>query len=368
VKNGYEVFYIIASIRERGVLFMAENEVRFRGQKIRRKRERKIKRKVNRKINRKRYRRRKLIRAFLQTWFAIISIAAAFFIIGEAQNFVEKEPSFLGQVNHAEDIRADLGYLHSRYAVLVDLESGKAIREHNSQDKIYPASMTKIMTAILAMEQIEDFYDTVTLPCEMFEALYAAQASLAGFLPGERVRLKDLLYGALLPSGAECCLALADYISGSESQFADLMNEKAKELGMAHTHFCNSTGLHDSGHYSTVADIAILLRYALQNEMFREAFTCSRYSTAASNLHPDGITFCSTMFKSMESNVVTGGEILGGKTGYTQEAGLCLASLAKINGKEYILVTAKADRVYQTEPYHVRDAIEVYSQLGAGEG
>lgn len=143
-----------------------------------------------------------------------------------------------------------------------------------------------------------------------------------------------------------------------------MMNEKATEIGMSNTHFCNATGLHNPDHYSTVKDISILLKYALQYEDFRQAFSSSRYSTRPTNQHPDGFTFRSTMFKYMDSTEVVGGEIIGGKTGYTEEAGLCLASLAEVDGKEYILVTAKANGTHQTEQFHILDAINVYSQIG----
>ena len=156
-------------------------------------------------------------------------------------------------------------------------------------------------------------------------------------------------------------------IAGSEEAFAAMMNEKAQELELYDTHFCNATGLHDPQHYSTVEDIAQLLQYALQNQTFREAFTSSRYSTFPTVQHPEGFTFYSTMFTAMESPEVTGGVILGGKTGYTEEAGLCLASLAEIEGKEYILVTANAAGSHQTEPYHTIDAANVYSQVGSGQ-
>lgn len=190
---------------------------------------------------------------------------------------------------------------------------------------------------------------------------------MAGFQPGERARLKDLLYGILLPSGAECCMAFADRIAGSEEAFVEMMNQKASELGMDNTHFCNPTGLHDPEHYSTVKDISVLLQYALKNETFKETFTSSRYSVQPSDQHPEGFTFYSTMFQYMDSAKVTGGKIIGGKTGYTEEAGLCLASLAEVGGKEYILVTAKADGTHETEQFHILDAINVYNQIGMCE-
>lgn len=266
--------------------------------------------------------------------------------------------------NIFSEIDIDLNHLHSPYAVLVELDSGKVLAEHNSEDKIYPASLTKIMTAVLAIENTDDLNQTVTLPYDIFEPLYAENASMAGFQPGEEATLKELLYGILLPSGAECCIAFADRVAGSEEAFVEKMNEKAAEIGMSNTHFCNVTGLHNSDHYSTVEDISVLLQYALQYEDFRQAFSSSRYSTHPTSQHPDGFTFYSTMFMYMDSTEVVGGEIIGGKTGYTEEAGLCLASLANVNGRDYILVTAKANGTHQTEQFHILDAIDVYSQIG----
>ena len=133
---------------------------------------------------------------------------------------------------------------------------------------------------------------------------------------------------------------------------------------MSNTHFTNSTGLQDKNHYTTVKDLSILLSYALQNKTFRDIFTASHYSTAPTNKHSSGITFNSTMFKNIENPAISGGEILGGKTGYTDEAGLCLASLAQEGGKEYILVTAGAKGNHQSEQYNIDDAYEVYNKLG----
>lgn len=258
----------------------------------------------------------------------------------------------------------DLSGLYSRNAVLKDLETGDILAQHGLQERIYPASLTKIMTAVLAIEHTEDMDERIILSGDYFPKLYEEGASMAGFMAGEEASFRELLYGVLLPSGAECCMEFAYRIAGSEEAFAVMMNEKAQELGLYDTHFCNATGLHDPQHYSTVGDIAQLLQYALQNETFREAFTSRRYSTFPTTQHPDGFTFYSTMFTAMESPEVTGGVILGGKTGYTEEAGLCLASLAQIEGKEYILVTANAAGSHRTAPFHTMDAANVYSQMG----
>lgn len=266
----------------------------------------------------------------------------------------------------AQDIekgRGALRGLNSLNAVLIDAETGDILEGYNSGKRIYPASLTKIMTAVLAVEHTEDMEEVITLPSGFFQKLYGENASMAGFEPKERVRLKDLLYGILLPSGAECCLAFAERIAGSEKEFAALMNEKAAELGMNDTKFCNSMGLHERGHYSTAEDIAVLLHYAIKNDRFREAFTSKSYCTFPSEIHPEGFTFTSTMFQHLNGMEITDGAILGGKTGYTPEAGLCLASLAEVSGKEYILVTAGAGGNHETEPYHVMDAINVYNRL-----
>lgn len=262
------------------------------------------------------------------------------------------------------DVSIPIDNLHSPNAILVRLDDHTILMRKNSEQKIYPASLTKIMTAIVAIENLSDLQKKIELPNAMFQKLNEADASMAGFQPNEKVKAIDLLYGVMLPSGAECCIGLADHIAGSEQGFVVKMNQKAEALGMSNTHFTNSTGLQDKNHYTTVKDLSILLSYALQNSTFRDIFTATHYSTAPTNKHSNGITFNSTMFKNIENPAISGGEILGGKTGYTDEAGLCLASLAKKEGKEYVLVTAGAKGNHRSEQYNIEDAYEVYNKLG----
>lgn len=253
--------------------------------------------------------------------------------------------------------------LYSPYAVLMDAESGEMIAERNGRERLYPASLTKMMTAILTIESISDLDRRLILPADAVTLAYAQDASVAGFCPDEDVSYRDLLYGMLLPSGAECCIACAREIAGSEDAFAQMMNQKAAEIGMKDTHFCNAAGLHEKGHYSTASDLACLLRYALQNGTFREIFTSSNYVVGPTAHHPEGFTMQSTMFISLYEAGIDGSVILGGKTGYTEQAGLCLASLAEIDGREYILVTAGAPGSHDTEPLHIYDACTVYGRL-----
>ncbi|MGN0622267.1 MAG: D-alanyl-D-alanine carboxypeptidase family protein [Porcipelethomonas sp.] len=250
--------------------------------------------------------------------------------------------------------------LYSSNVYLIDSE-GELLYEKNGDERIYPASLTKIMTALVALDNIDDLDETIQIPGYIYDYINSENASTAGFEAYDTVTFRDLLYGAVLESGAECCLTLTDYISGTEYDFAELMNEKADELGMTGTHFSNSTGLHAYDHYSTVRDIAVLLEYAMNNYQFRQIFTSSSYYTET-EYYPYGVTLNSTVF-SMADSSYDGFELLGGKTGYTDEAGLCLASAAEIDGKEYLLVTAGAEGSHYTEPYHIEDAETVYSRM-----
>lgn len=253
--------------------------------------------------------------------------------------------------------------LNSPNAILIRLKDQATLMQKNSEEKIYPASLTKMMTAIVAIENLPNLNEEIKLTNSTFQGLYGADASMAGLKPDEKVRAIDLLYGALLPSGAECCIGLADQIAGSEQNFVKMMNQKAADLGMKNTHFENSTGLQNENHYTTVKDLSTLLTYALKNDTFREIFTSSRHFTPPTNKHPNGITFYSTTFKELNNQNITHGEILGGKTGYTDEAGLCLASLAKVGKQEYILISAGAKGDHYTKQYNIDDALTVYDSI-----
>lgn len=271
-------------------------------------------------------------------------------------------PSSKTEPDHSVSISSDK--LNSPNAILIRLKDHTILMQKNSEEKIYPASLTKMMTAIVAIENLPDLNEKIKLANSTFQGLYKADASMAGFQPGEQVRAIDLLYGVMLPSGAECCIGLANQIAGSEQNFVKIMNQKASALGMDNTHFENAIGLHNKNHYTTVKDLSILLSYALQNDTFREIFTSPRYSTQPTNKHRSGITFYNTMFEELNNQNIIGGEILGGKTGYTDEAGLCLASLAKVGKQEYILISAGAKGDHHSEQYNITDALVVYDSIG----
>ena len=258
-----------------------------------------------------------------------------------------------------------MGSIYSNEAIRIDAETGVVLDEKNPDSVAFPASVTKMMTLLIACEQISDYDEVYPLPREIYDTLYYQDLSTAGFECNEPITINDLLYGLQLRSGAECCLGLANRVSGTEAAFVELMNQRAAELGMTNTHFMNCTGEHDANHYSTVRDMAILLQAGLQNAKFREVFTTNVYQTTPTVTHPGGLIIYSTLSQTMSTMDFEGGTILGGKTGYTSEAGQCLASVAKINGHEYILVTFGAYRQEGDTSSHLHtvDAINTYQAL-----
>ena len=229
----------------------------------------------------------------------------------------------------------------AKVAIVVDKTKNKVIAERNAHEKAYPASTTKVMTLLVAAENITDFDDTFTMTYEITDPLWLADASVAGFLNGEEVNMKDLLYGTILPSGADAATALAIKIAGSEEEFVKLMNRKVKDLGLKNTHFTNVTGLHNEENYTTAYDMAIMIDAAMQNELCREILSTYQYSTAKTPQNPDGILLSNTIFEYMYGTEPETATILGGKTGFVNESGYCIASFGKCNenGNEYIVVT-----------------------------
>lgn len=228
-------------------------------------------------------------------------------------------------------------------AIIVDKDSNTVIASRNADQKVYPASTTKVMTLLTAAELIDDFDETFTMTYKITDPLFKAGASVAGFLSNEEICMTDLLYGIILPSGADAAVGIATKLAGSEEEFVKLMNKKAVELGLKNTHFDNVTGLHSENNYTTAYDMAVILDNALRDELCKRILSTPRYTTAVTPQHPEGINLESTLFSHMTGAEPEIATILGGKTGYVYEAGYCLASYGKNNstGKEYIVVTMK---------------------------
>lgn len=252
--------------------------------------------------------------------------------------------------------------LTSEHAVLIDQNSGEILLNKKGDERIAPASLTKIMSVHVALAHINNLQDTAIVPEDIFPTIQEENASMAGFLPHERVTMEDLLHGALLSSGADSCLTLAVALCGNEEAFVKLMNQEAKRIGMKNTHFTNCTGLDDDQHYSTAEDLALLLKVSLEDEIFAKIFHEKNYAMV-SNLHPDGLTLTSTLWQTMANHSLSSPYIMGGKTGFTNHAGLCLASQGTVDKTSYIFVSAEATGDFESDPFHVLDAIKVYEML-----
>lgn len=246
------------------------------------------------------------------------------------------------------------------HAILIDTEKNSVVADKGGEERIYPASMTKVMTALVAVEKCESLDETFAMTNEIIAPLAAANASVAGFAPGEVITVRDLLYGTLLPSGADATGGLAVLIAGSEENFASLMNEKCSELGLVGTHFTNASGLHDDNHYSTCHDIALIMEAALENETLKEILGTYEYVTSKTPEHPEGITLYDTMFSRVEGKEEFDDkiEIFAGKTGFTGEAGNCLVSAAKVVGEDKVWIFVCAGGESKWKPIY--DTIHVY--------
>ena len=244
--------------------------------------------------------------------------------------------------------------ISSQNAILYNMDTEEILYEKAADEQVSIASLTKIMTALVSIENIEDLDTQVVLTADDFGGLIEANAVTAGFTKGEVVTYRDLLYGLLLPSGADAAKALARNIAGSEENFIKMMNEKVEKMNLKNTHFSTVIGLDDDNNYSTAREVALIFKEALKNEDFKTIITTKEYTSS------DGkVKFHSTIQSNAKKFEIDIPYILGGKTGTTTDAGLCLATIAKENDVNYMLVTLGA--LYDKKaPHNIEDAQTIY--------
>lgn len=243
--------------------------------------------------------------------------------------------------------------VNANYAILIDADAGLVVAEKNGSAKMYPASMTKVMTLLVACEHITDLNEKLEITQDIVDYVKKEGASNCGFKAGEQVTMLDLLYGLILPSGADAALALVRRIAGSEEQFVVLMNQKAQQLGIsATTHFTNCTGLYNDNHYSTAEDMAIIMRAASQNSVAATILTTRSYTTQANNKRTTGLSFSNLFLKRIDTQT-TGGQVNFAKTGYVAKAGNCAVSyFTAASGRHYICVTGKTSGAWNVVSAH----------------
>ena len=244
--------------------------------------------------------------------------------------------------------------LESKHVIVYNLDESKIIYEEKSEEITSIASLTKIMTTLVAIESIDDLDEKVTITESMLNGI-PYDASVAGLQVGDVLTYKDLLYSSMIPSGAYATQDLAICLTFSISNFVEKMNAKARELKLENTSFANTTGLDTSGHYSTAKDILSLLNHALENKTFKEIFETKSYTTT------NGIILKSTLDYYNKTLNYDLSFVKGSKTGYTGKAGLCLATLSNIDNTNIITITINAS--YEDRNKNVKDLNRIYKSL-----
>ena len=239
----------------------------------------------------------------------------------------------------------------AKAGILVSMDTGEILYSNNIDQKMYPASLTKIMTVTLMLES--ERYDPagkITMTKEAQDLVLGTGSAVSNFKIGEEITQLDLVYTVLMSSLGDCAYFAAIYYGGSVEGFVEMMNEKAAELGLTGTHYSNPVGLHDVENYTTARDVCTLMTYALKNETFKTVCTASRYTIEATNMS-DKRTLSTTNFLIDNTTNYYYQYAKGGKTGYTDEAGRCLASFASFGGYNYMCVLMNcppnADRRYE---------------------
>ncbi len=236
----------------------------------------------------------------------------------------------------------------AKAAILIELNSNTIVYSLNPDIQVYPASLTKIMTCILALEygRLDDLV-TVTDTSLLGLDIYGSTAELQA---GEQMTLRNLLYCMMLSSANEACNVVAEYICDNVDSFVDLMNQKAAALGCTGTHFTNTHGLHDENHYTTVRDVSIIARYAWQNPDFQEITSTVSYTVPATNLsEARDLTSTNYLINPDYAEQYYYSKAAGIKTGFTTPAGGCLVSTAKDGQLEFLSVVCGCDTVEQED-------------------
>ena len=250
--------------------------------------------------------------------------------------------------------------VQSTNGIFIDLATGNILFDRDAHTRINPASMTKVLTVLVAAEHVTDWSDTFEITPEITNYSYVHDCSAVGFSNNEVVTVEDLFYGTVLCSGGDAALGLATYVAGSQEAFVDMMNEKLKELGLADTaHFTNCVGLYDEDHYCTVYDIAMILEAAIDQPQCREVLSTKRYTTSSTPEHPEGIQISNWFLRRIEDKD-TGGEVICGKTGFVAQSGNCAVSYGMDeSGKEYICATVNAHSGWRC----IYDHVELYKRF-----
>lgn len=258
--------------------------------------------------------------------------------------------------------------LYSESIFMMNLDTGETIVDINGDEERAPASLTKIMTAVVMLEEIGYDEDTlkstyVSAGTDAFDELYDTGASTADIQPDEKVSYYDLLAALMIPSACEAANIIAINVAGSIPEFCDMMNEKAEELGMDNSHFSNAHGLFTQQNYSSAHDMAILSKYAVERfSVFRDIVAMSSYQMESTDYHPTGSTILNTNLMLNSYTDYFYSYCKGIKTGSLDSAGRCLSSYATYDGTTYLIVTmgAPMNKLAEDIPKGEEDPDSIY--------
>lgn len=269
---------------------------------------------------------------------------------GNLQNLAKLSPGASTKVLSSE--------ITANYAVVFDLDKGSILAEKNSSQTMNPASMTKVMSLLLFAENLPDQNKKLTITQDIIRFVQQRGASNCGFIAGEEVAVKDLLYGVILPSGADAVLALCKEVSGSETKFAELMNKRAKEMGLSsQCYFQNATGLYHGTHHMTVKDMGQIMATAMQNPTARGILMTENYQMSPTNKHANGLKFTNLFLQRIKTQDLGGARVEMAKTGFVSQSKFCAVSSGKgKNGRNLLIVTGGSSGTWQA----VRDQAALY--------
>lgn len=238
---------------------------------------------------------------------------------------------------------------NAKAVMLYETNSDTLMYAWNADERMYPASLVKIMTALVAVEQ-GNTADAVTVSESAISAI-PIDAVSADLVSGEQITLEELLYCLLVGSANDAAVVIAEHISGSQSAFVQAMNLRAQEIGCTGTQFTNAHGLHDDAQYTTARDSARILSAAMKNEVFRSVFTSIKHNVPATNMSSERALVSGNSMMDSTSKLYYDPRVIGGRTGVTNDGRRCLASVAENNGMQLICIVMGSDTVYQEDGY-----------------
>ncbi len=284
----------------------------------------------------------------------------------EEEEPVQEGPVALQSAESSDTVQMN-EELDSSTAVLFSVKDGSIIAEKgNPNTRIVPASMTKILTILVAKEHVDNLDDTFEITYTETDYSFKNECSIVGFSVGEKPTIRDLFYGTILCSGADAAVALADYTAGSQEAFAEWMNAKLQDLGISESaHFTNCVGVYDEDLYCTPYDMAVILNEAMKDDFLREVLSAHTYTTSSTTEHPEGILISNWFLRRIEDKDSGSGFVLGAKTGFVAQSGNCAASYATDpEGNGYICVTAGATSGWRC----IYDHAAIYKRFLPGDG